>query len=166
MLLKHKAELIDASIGTVRKLATDLRPGVLDKLGISAAIEWLARDIENRTGIKFTVVCSPDDLTLNDDYTTALFRIFQESATNIIRHSQATEAIVNLKISGDNVLLIVLDNGKGISEKSLNSGDTFGIKGMKERVHNFRGIFSITNNNGHGTVLKVSLPLGDTKMQA
>jgi signal transduction histidine kinase len=163
--VESMVELIDASIGTVRKLATDLRPGVLDKLGISAAIEWLARDIENRTGIKFTVVCSPDDLTLNDDYTTALFRIFQESTTNIIRHSQATEAIVNLKISGDNVLLIVLDNGKGISENSLNSGDSFGIKGMKERVHTFRGIFSLTSNNGQGTVLKVSLPLGNTKMQ-
>ncbi len=153
--------IIDESIQTVRKISSDLRPGVLDKLGIAAAIEWLAQDIESRTGIRFTVIISHENLLLNDDYTTVLFRIFQEATTNIVRHSGATEVFVNLKMSDSDVFLVILDNGKGISEGDINRSDSFGIKGMRERVLSFQGHFSIENNSEGGTVLKVSLPIWD-----
>ena len=152
-------ELVDGSINTVRNISSSLRPGVLDKLGIAAAIQWLAQDTESRTGIKFNVICSPEDLVLNDDYTTALFRIFQEATTNIVRHSCASEIIVNLKAAENAVMLIVLDDGKGISPEDINRPDSFGIKGMRERVLSFQGRFSISNNGGQGTLLKVSLPI-------
>jgi len=151
--------LIDVSMKTLRQLSTSLRPGVLDNLGIAAAIEWLARDIEKRTGIKFCVNCSPEDLILDDDYTTALFRIFQEATTNIIHHSGATEVIVNLKETGSEVFLIVLDNGRGIADEDMVRTDSFGLKGMRERALSFQGTFSISKNFEQGTVLKVSLPL-------
>jgi signal transduction histidine kinase len=155
--------LVEASIKTVRDISSNLRPGILDKLGIAAAIQWLAKDMETRTGIKFNVICTPEDMILNDDYTTALFRIFQEAATNIIRHSGANEVIINLKAGINTVLLIILDNGKGIREEDLFRADSFGIKGMRERVLSFQGTFSIMNNDGEGTVIKVSLPLNGMK---
>jgi len=151
--------LLEGSINTVRNISSNLRPGVLDKLGIAAAIQWLAQDTESRTGIRFNVICSPEDLVLNDDYTTALFRIFQEATTNIVRHSCASEIIVNLKATENEVMLIVLDDGKGISPEDVNRADSFGIKGMRERVLSFQGSFSISSNGDRGTLLKVSLPL-------
>ncbi|HPF06665.1 MAG TPA: sensor histidine kinase [Spirochaetota bacterium] len=157
--LVNMNNLIDVSMKTLRQLSTSLRPGVLDNLGIAAAIEWLARDIEKRTSVKFCVRCSPEDMILDDDYTTALFRIFQEATTNIIHHSGATEVVVNLKETEGEVFLIVLDNGKGISDEDMERGDSFGIKGMRERALSFQGTFSISRNFEEGTVLKVSLPL-------
>jgi len=156
--LNNMNNLIDISMKTLRQLSTSLRPGVLDNLGIAAAIEWLARDVEKRTGVKFCVSCTPDDLILNDDYTTALFRIFQEATTNICHHSGATEVIVNLKETENEVFLIVLDNGKGISDEEMMKSDSFGLKGMRERALSFQGTFSISRNFDQGTVLKVSLP--------
>lgn len=157
--LVNMNNLIDVSMKTLRQLSTSLRPGVLDNLGIAAAIEWLARDIEKRTGVKFCVNCSPDDLILDDDYTTALFRIFQEATTNIIHHSGASEVIVNLKKTDSEVFLIVLDNGRGIADEDMERTDSFGLKGMRERALSFQGTFSVSRNFEQGTVLKVSLPL-------
>ena len=151
--------VLDGAMTTLRNITSSLRPGVLDKLGIAAAIEWLARDTEKNTGVKFHVNCSPEDMVLDDEYTTALFRIFQEATTNIIRHSGADEVLVNFKRTKDEVFLIVLDNGRGITEEDVNRDNSFGIQGMRERILSFQGNFSIMNNHDSGTVLKVSLPL-------
>jgi signal transduction histidine kinase len=151
--------LTDETIHTVKKICTELRPGLLDDLGICAAIEWQAGEFEKRTGIKCMVKFDPDDISLEPKRSTAIFRIFQEALTNVARHANASRVDASLTEMGGILELDVKDNGRGISEEEATKPKSFGLIGMRERIHFLRGNFQIKGKKGKGTTLRVSIPL-------
>ncbi len=150
--------VIDSLIDSVRRISSNLRPGVLDDLGLCAAVRWQTKKVEQRSGIKCSVECVPPDISADREHATALYRIFQEAVTNIIRHSQATRADVSIRAAGGMIELRVEDNGRGISEQELEDPGSFGIMGMRERVKSCGGTFAIKGIPGKGTCLEVSIP--------
>jgi len=150
---------IYSAIGSVRRIATELRPPVLDALGLTAAIEWQAKDFENRTGIRCKLNRMEEDIPISADAATAVFRIFQESLTNIARHAEASEVRIALERNNGRVALKIEDNGKGISAGEIHGSRSLGILGMQERVRLIDGEFRIENLNNNGTVVRVEIPL-------
>jgi len=157
--IKSMYELIDEAIQTVKRISTELRPGVLDDLGLSAAIEWAGQEFEKRTEIKLEFTSGPKDIILDGDRSTAIFRIFQEALTNIVRHANATKVRISLKQDGDRVILRIRDNGKGIDKKQLSDPKAFGLIGMRERAMSKGGDVKISGTPGGGTTIIVSIPL-------
>jgi PAS domain S-box-containing protein len=153
------AQLIETTMQSVKKISTDLRPGILDHLGLSAAIEWQAEEFEKRTGIPCAAIFEPEEIALDKDRTTTVFRIFQETLTNIARHAQATEVSVSLKKRSDLLELQVKDDGKGISEKHLSDPKSLGLIGIRERVNYWGGSLTIHGVHEKGTTVTVQLPL-------
>ena len=150
---------IDVLISSVRRIATELRPPVLDTLGLTAAIEWQAKDFEKRTGIRCRFKRMEEDLPIGMDTATTVFRVFQESLTNVARHAQASEVRIALERFNGRVSLKIEDNGKGIEKAGVEGQRSLGILGMQERVRLINGDFSINSTNGHGTVVVVNIPL-------
>lgn len=150
---------IDTAIQSVRRIATELRPPVLDSLGLTAAIEWQATDFQNRTGIQCQFSPMAEDLPLDREKATAVFRIFQESLTNVARHAQATQVQIGLERVNGHVLLRLADNGRGISQENTRGSHSLGILGMHERVRLLQGDMSISSEAGQGTAINVSIPL-------
>ena len=153
------SELVDSTIQTVRKIATDLRPGILDDLGLVAAIEWQAQDFQKRTGIKCSFAPGMDEVEMNADRSTALFRIFQETLTNVARHSAATEVDVMLNQYDDNIALEIRDNGKGISPAEISGRRSLGLVGMRERAQLLGGELMINGSPTEGTTVTARIPL-------
>ncbi|MCJ7547981.1 MAG: PAS domain S-box protein [Deltaproteobacteria bacterium] len=153
------SELIDSIIQTVKRISAALRPGILDDLGLVAAIEWQAEEFQNRTGIKCRFAVNPDDLTVDQDRTTAIFRIFQETLTNIARHAGASLVSVELLKEAGLLILRVIDNGTGITEEQIHDSKSFGLIGMRERVHPWGGLVNIKGIPGQGTTVEVRIPL-------
>ena len=153
------SKLIDSTIQLVRKISTKLRPGVLDDLGLIAAIEWQAQEFQDRTGIKCEFNSSLETVELDRERSTAVFRICQETLTNVARHSDATRVIINVEESAGNLTLEVDDNGKGISESEISNPKSLGLLGMKERAHIFGGELNIVGTHGKGTTVMVSIPI-------
>jgi signal transduction histidine kinase len=151
-------KLIDATVGTVRKIATGLRPEMLDDMGLIAAVGWQAKEFQKRTGIRCRTKLPPE-VKLDIDVSTTMFRIFQEILTNVARHSRATRVDMELTIAEDKVALEVIDNGVGIAESDLNGKKSLGLLGMHERALLFGGEVKITGTPGHGTRVSVSIPL-------
>ncbi|MCJ7758320.1 MAG: PAS domain-containing protein, partial [Gillisia sp.] len=156
---------INTAINNVRKIATNLRPGILDDLGLEAAIEWHAAQFEEQTGIscwfKTSNVSDNYDKTVN----TAVYRIFQEALTNVTRHANASKVIIELYEKNSILVLEVADNGKGIWETEKNKTHSLGITGMKERAYMINGTFSIKKRKEGGTMVKLSVPLLNLKSQ-
>ncbi len=150
---------IDAAIGTVRRISSDLRPGVLDHLGIAAAVAWQAKTFGDRTGISCAVLAPDRAYDLDRDRETALFRILQEALTNVARHSGADRVDVELSEDGGEVVLRVADNGKGISGESMANPGSLGLIGMRERIRPFAGAVEIEGVEGAGTTLTVRVPI-------
>jgi signal transduction histidine kinase len=151
---------IDSTIQMVRRISTELRPGVLDHLGLAAALEWQANEFQNRTGIRCEVHTEIDEPVLNQEMDTTFFRIFQETLTNIIRHAGATQVLVSLKATDAEVILEVKDNGRGISKSEVSKPDSMGLLGMRERAALLSGDFKINRLPlGKGTKVTVSIPL-------
>ena len=151
-------KLIDETIQTVRRISTELRPGVLDDLGLVAAVEWAAREFEVRTGTRCHVCLPGADLSLDPEHATALFRILQETLTNVARHAGATTVKVRLADENGDVCLEVGDNGKGISLEQLSAANSLGILGMRERALLLGGELAIHGVPGEGTTLQVRIP--------
>ena len=151
-------KFIDATIQTVRRIAMELRPGVLDDLGLVAALEWQLKDFEKRTGIRCEFFPPVEDISLDADLSTALFRIFQEALTNVARHSGATEVRVRLRADADSSTLEVEDNGKGIEKEKILSSKSLGLLGMRERAQMFGGRITVTGTPGIGTKVTVEIP--------
>jgi signal transduction histidine kinase len=150
---------VDMTIQSVKRITMDLRPGLLDHLGLIAAIEWQAEEFQKRTGIRYTLSFDPDDLDLNPDLSTSVFRIFQETLTNIARHAHATEIKITL-LENDGILkLTVTDNGIGISKDQIENPKSFGLMGIKERAYFSGGEAKIHGQKGKGTTVSVSIPL-------
>ncbi len=151
---------IDSTIQTVRRISSELRPGVLDHLGLVAALEWQATEFQNRTGIKCEVRANVGEAPLDQDLSTTLFRIFQETLTNIIRHAGATQVSVDLNEANGYITLEVKDNGRGISRADITNPRSMGLLGMRERAALLGGIFRIGRlKKGAGTRVNVSIPL-------
>jgi PAS domain S-box-containing protein len=150
---------VDECIGTVRKIATDLRPSILDNLGLWAAIEWQAQELQNRMKIPCDLKMSVQELDMQQDEATAIFRIFQETLTNVARHSRATKVTIQVDATEHDVHMKISDNGKGMSEAELLNTQSLGLLGMYERAHTFGGEFSIRSEPGQGTVVSVHMPV-------
>jgi signal transduction histidine kinase len=139
-----------------------LRPGMLDHLGLTAAIAWQADEFSRRTGITCKVSFSPEDMAIDPDLTTTIFRIFQETLTNVQRHAKATQVTVRLKATDDHLEFIVKDNGKGIADQQLRKPDSFGLLGIQERVYHWGGREAIVGKIGKGTTITINIPLRKT----
>lgn len=157
--LASARELLDSTIQSVRDIATTLRPGVLDELGLEAAVEWQAREFQHRTGIVCDTTIWPRNMVLEPEQSTALFRIFQEILTNVARHAQATNVYIRLEQSGEHVSLQVGDNGRGISGVEQSGPEAFGLLGMRLRAQQQGGSFDIQGISGTGTTVTVLIPL-------
>jgi signal transduction histidine kinase len=158
-------ELLKDMVKSVRRIAAELRPGILDDLGLAAAVEWQAKEYEQRMNIKTEVQTSLGEKEVPKAVATALFRILQESLTNVARHAQATSVKVSLKEKDGWVVLKIADDGRGITNEELNKTGAFGLMGMRERVIPLRGECEIKGKPGAGTTVRVSVPLEveDTK---
>jgi PAS domain S-box-containing protein len=162
-MAEDMSKLIDMNIQTVKRISAELRPGLLDDLGLPAAFEWQAEDFKKRTGIACRVTIRPEDIALDRNLSTALFRIFQETLTNVVRHAKATSVRASLRKKKDDVLLEVKDNGKGITERQIASPKSIGLIGMRERVHFFGGYLKITGSKDRGTTVTVSIPIDGSR---
>lgn len=156
--LTAMAGLIDDTIGTVRRIATSLRPGVLDDLGLVAAVEWQAQEFQQRTGIRCVLRTQIDDVAVDPLASTALFRILQESLTNVARHSRASLVNIDLEPSGDDLVLEVRDNGIGMLPAVATSTRSIGLTGMRERAQLAGGAVSISGTAGAGTAVRAQVP--------
>jgi signal transduction histidine kinase len=151
--------LVDETIRTVQRLSGELRPGLLDDLGLAAAIEWQAEEFQKRARIACDVSLDLGDASLSRDHATAIFRIFQETLTNVLRHARATRVSVLLQAQENQLTLKVVDNGRGITEEESAGAKAFGLIGMRERVLAFKGRFDIEGRPGKGTTVTVTVPL-------
>ena len=149
--------LVNNTIDAVRRISTELRPGILDDLGLVAALDWAAEDFESRTGIRLTKKL-PEEIAVDGDRATALFRIFQETLTNVALHSGATEVSVELAEENGIIILQVEDNGRGISDKKLCARESIGILGMRERAALLGGELIVDTAPEKGTTVRVRLP--------
>jgi len=148
---------IDRIINSVRRIASGLRPEVLDEIGLAAAIEWQAREFQRRTGVRCTVEIEPGFGDPDKERSTALFRIFQELLTNVARHANATR--VNARLADDHGLsLVVEDNGRGVRSEELEGNKSLGFLGLKERVLAFGGSIDVRGEEGKGTKVSVLIP--------
>lgn len=157
--LKSMAALLDVTVPLVRNISRRLRPGVLDALGLRAAVEWQLEEFQDRTGIRAELVADLDDSRLEADHATVLFRILQEALTNAIRHARASAITVNLTQDGDRALLEVTDDGVGISERAATDPRALGLLGMRERAQAVGGHFAVAGREGRGTTVSAWLPL-------
>lgn len=156
---KSMSELIDATIQMVRRIATDLRPGILDNLGLVAAVEWQASEFQTRTGISCQVNTTLRDVAIGSDSATAVFRIFQETLTNVARHSQASAVSVDLGEQEGRMVLQVVDNGRGIDPVEVAQSKSVGLLGMRERAVGLGGDLLVSGAPGQGTTVVLSIPL-------
>ncbi|MGA9672034.1 MAG: PAS domain S-box protein, partial [Terracidiphilus sp.] len=158
--LRESTESINDGVKAVRAICSGLRPGVLDDLGLAAAIEWQAGEFASRNDIHCQVSVPPVDLHLDGDRATATFRIFQECLTNVIRHAQAKTVRVDLSQEDENILLVVEDDGIGFHESGVsNALGSLGLLGMKERAQFCGGDVQISSSPGNGTTVTVRVPV-------
>lgn len=150
---------VSSTLGTVKQICTNLRPPLLDHLGIGAAIEWQCEEFQKRSGVECEVAIASDIFTVNSDVATALFRIFQEALTNVLKHSQATKVDASLKEGDGKVVLEIHDNGVGITENQMSKRHSFGLLGMRERLYPLGGTVSINGKDQGGTTLTVTIPV-------
>ncbi len=152
-------QLIDATIRSVQRISTELRPGILDHLGLVAAIEWQAKEFQTRTGIQCRVSAGLAEYEPDQDISTALFRILQETLTNVIRHANATAVNISLTPDQDHLILAVVDNGRGITEQEITGSNAIGLLGMRERALLLGGEVTISGCPKGGTAVTVTIPL-------
>ena len=152
-------DLLDTTIDTVRRISSELRPGVLDDLGLVAAIEWQAQQFQQRTGIECLCDAERETIDLNREQATAVFRVFQEVLTNVIRHAQATRVEITMSENNGAFVLEVKDNGRGISTSERQNMRSLGLLGMHERVQLIGGKIEINGAKGKGTRVVVRVPL-------
>ena len=149
---------LDETILSVKAIATELRPGVLDKFGLPAAVEWQCEEFSRRMEIECKCNVPILEVNIRSEVSTALFRILQEALTNVVQHSHAKAVRVDLTVDDSKVTLTVNDNGRGISDAEIKSPTSLGLLGMRERVEFLEGSFSIVGKPGRGTTVRASFP--------
>jgi len=158
------SKLIDITTQSVNRTATMLRPRLLDHFGLMAAIEWQAHDFQDRSGIECHL--QAEEVELLGDRATALFRIFQESLTNVARHAEATKVEISLSRQNGCILLEIHDDGRGVTKEKISSSTSLGLLGMRERAYAFGGDVKIESDDGEGTTVRVQIPLSHEKRRA
>ncbi|MBF0506832.1 MAG: bacteriohemerythrin [Nitrospirae bacterium] len=151
-------DALNATIRSVKLICTELRPSILDDFGLIDAMQWQANEFQTKTRIECAVETLHKDIQVDKDRSTVLFRIFQETLTNVLKHARATKVTARLAKDNDNIVLEVTDNGKGITDKELSKHQSFGLIGMRERVHPWGGKVEIAGYKNRGTTVKVSMP--------
>lgn len=152
--------LVDDAIETMHEIVRELRPAVLDHLGLRAAIEWQLQDFQARMKIESQLDSEMEEQGVDPARSTAVFRILQEVLTNVARHAHATQVRVNLQKENGHLVLLVRDNGRGISVEQIANLKTFGLVGMRERAFVFGGDVLIDGSPGQGTLVTVRIPIG------
>ena len=152
-------QLVDSTIAALRRIATQLRPRTLDDLGLAAALESQAQDFESRTAIRCSLTLPQAPLTLDADRSTAIFRIFQESLTNVARHAHATRVEARLQVQNDRLIFLVFDNGRGFDVEEAKARKSLGLVGMQERALMLNGDLKIEGVAGAGTTMTLTIPL-------
>ncbi len=163
--LTELANMLDGTVKTVRRISSELRPSILDDLGLIAAIEWHLREFEKRIGIIAEFDELAEENFIPEAIKTGVFRIFQESLTNVARHAAASRVKVTLNVKKDNLVLTIEDNGKGFNIEKAKDKKTLGILGMRERTAMLGGSYEINSEPGKGTVVIVSVPLSVADLQ-
>jgi len=138
----------------------ELRPGMLDDLGLAPTIEWQAEEFQKRTGIKPVLSLDQNASLRGADYSLAVYRVFQEALSNVARHAEATEVNISLTKTDDRIVLEIADNGRGITKKQASAPGSSGLVGMRERLRPWGGKVTITGVPGKGTTIRVSIPVG------
>ena len=156
------AESIDEIIHAVRRIATELRPGLLDTAGLLAAIEWQANQFQRQTGLQCRVKAAVKERLFDQDLNTAFFRIFQETLTNVIRHANASRVVVQLYEQDQRLVMKISDDGDGMPHGHDANGNSFGLVGIEERINALHGHFTIASAPGQGTTVMARLPLHGT----
>jgi signal transduction histidine kinase len=144
---------------SVRRIVTELRPSVLDQLGLPDAIEWQAQDFAARTGLALDLDIQVSGQSPPDAVASAVFRMLQEALTNIARHARATRVRVALRIDAQSLSLQVCDDGRGITEHEQHGAHSLGLVGLRERALALGGAVAITRGAGAGTTVSLELPL-------
>lgn len=156
----HKMiDMIDLTIRKVRSISSQLRPSVLDHFGITAAIEWQAKEFQKQTAIRCRLFLPKQEIQLNESKSIVVFRVFQEILTNIARHANATRVDIHLDVDGNNLVLTVSDNGKGIKVEDISAKKSLGIIGMKERASSVNGKLTISGVSNIGTTVTLTIPI-------
>lgn len=156
--LESMTEVVSETIKNVQRISSELRPGILDDLGVAPAIEWYSEEFENRTGIK-CIMNIEEIYTNNKQKDLAIYRLLQESLTNVIRHSKAKKVDIRLFQEKNNIILEVADDGIGFDIESIKSINSLGLFGMKERVKQFNGNFIIETEKSKGTKISILIPI-------
>jgi signal transduction histidine kinase/serine/threonine protein kinase len=164
MKIKEMTVFIDETIKTVQRLSSELRPQILDILGLFAAVEWQMEEFQKREGISYRLTCEGEEMK-NEKCDVVLFRVLQEALTNITRHARATEVDVLLKMAGGFAKLEISDNGRGIAQNKIHSKSSLGLMGIRERVSFLNGTFKIIGRKNRGTTLTVSIPVSRERME-
>jgi signal transduction histidine kinase len=154
---------VDEAIQSTQRIATELRPGILDDLGLVDAVEWLAEDFQTRTGTKVQLALPEVDLAIDSERATALFRILQEALTNVSQHANATQVSIRLAEEDGILALAIRDNGRGISAEQLSAINSLGILGMRERSLLLGGELTVSSAATSGTTVTVRIPVGTQK---
>jgi len=156
-------DMLDDTVAAVRRIATDLRPMMLDDLGLNAAIEWLARDAARRMDIEITLRLGDEDPPVSDRAAIALYRMVQEALTNVARHARATGVRIEMRQEGAELVLTVHDNGVGFPDRTQVQDGRYGLLGIRERAYMLGGRIEVDNPPGGGGRLTVRLPLARTE---
>jgi PAS domain S-box-containing protein len=157
--VKQSIELINATIVSVRKISTDLRPSILDDLGIMAALEWQGEEFEKRSGIRVKFNNQAGEILLAPDAATTIFRIYQESLTNVARHANAASVNVNLYKEDSRLFFSISDDGSGFDLETISKKKTLGLLGIKERTLLLNGSYEFKSKPGHGSETIISIPI-------
>lgn len=163
--LADMLKLVDETIKTIRKISSDLRPGILDDLGLIPAIEWQCHEFEKRTKIKCEFLNRVPEALIDKEASTGVFRILQESLTNIARHSDATKVKVEFDQNSDQFVLLINDNGKGFEQDKILIKQTLGLVGMSERAGMLNGSLSITSIPHKGTQVSLLFPVKTSELE-
>lgn len=164
-LIDEIGERVDAAVRSVRRISSELRPGVLDCLGLVAGLEWLLHEFERRTGICTALIAEGVEQRVDSEISTALFRITQEALSNVARHSGATSVATQLSGSGNALVLWVRDDGRGFDSSMEPQSPSLGLLGMRERAWRLGGTVNITSVAGDGTELQVTIPRNAGQVQ-
>lgn len=161
--LKNIITLLDGSNQSIRRILSELRPGILDDYGLIEALEWQNRQFTSHTGIPVEFATTERELKLPEPVATCIFRVYQEAFTNITRHAAATKVASSLLIKNGHIVVSIKDNGKGFESKTVQGKKSFGILGMKERVLAQGGNFELLSETGSGTTMTIKLPYEKNK---
>jgi two-component system, NarL family, sensor histidine kinase UhpB len=165
--IREMRAMMGSAITSVRRIAADLRPIMLDELGLIPAIEWLSHEFSRRHGVNVELLADDEELECNDEVGTALFRMIQEALTNVAKHAKATEVRITIKQDEGNCVVMVQDNGIGMPSDAQRKPACFGLLGMHERVQLLTGALFVDSSPGNGASIRIALPLraAQTKME-